>query len=271
MIDLGTAPLGHALPDITLDLDRLDFLVAALPITELPVVLGAYSPYDRAEQRAAAVERGRAGMSADGLLAGGRVHPDVAARVRVLERPDWYLSARLASRPYAEDAAVTRICLSGNSIGTVIAERRDDTLFLRAVAGHEAGALLTALGRGHTFDFRGVSAPTDLLAEALDAAPTDAPGTAARLTHLGIDATTALEVASALGACAAHAEITAVTVGPGTRTPHPHPVSFFDTHRGRIVATSSMAADGRAWSSLAPGTDARILAALAEMISRVKN
>lgn len=268
MIDLGTQPLGHTLPFAELDADRTDFLVDSLSIVELPVVLDVFPRYDSFEKKHESLARGHAGLVQDNLIVDGFIHPDLEAWLRILEQPRWYVSARRVHTPYTEDSPILRICLAGNSTGTVIATKAEGRLRLRIAAADAAVELFTELGSGRALEFRGVSAPTDGLAEALDAAPTDSGATASRLAHLGIDGDVAREVASAISMCSAQAEITSVTVESGNRSAGAHPVAFFDTPRGRIAATSSRAADGSHWTTLSPGTDTRITAALSELIGR---
>lgn len=269
MIDLGTQPPGHTLASAEFDADRIDFLVDSLDIVELPVVLDVFPRFDDPRQRAAGLESGRIGLAADGLMDGDRVHADIAAWMRILEQPRWYVSARAVPRPYDEDSSViTRICLASTDVGSVLAVRRGAGLLLRGATGDPAQALLDSLGRGHGCTSPGISAPTDLLAEALDASPTDVHGTAARLTHIGIDERAALDVASAMSTCSAHAEVTSVTVEDGKRMAGAHPVAFFDTGRGRLVATSSTASDGLRWTTLSSGSDATVIRALTELVNR---
>lgn len=268
MIDLGTQPLGHTLSSAELDADRLDFLVDSLDLVELPVVLDVFPRHDSYEQRNAALQRGRAGLVDDRLITDGRVHPDVEAWLRVLEQPRWFVSVRLVPRPFTDDATVTRVCLAEGDSGTVLALRNGGPIVVRAAVNDASAELLSALGGGQGLEFGGLSAPTDLLAEALDASPADAVATAARLSSIGIERDRAFEVASALSTCSAHAEITSVSISAGNRTAGVHPVAFFDTRRGRIVATSSTAADGRKWTTLSSGSDWRIRSALAELTSR---
>lgn len=268
MIDLGTQPLGHTLKFAELDPDRLDYLFEALAIVELPVVLDVFPRFDSADARAAALHRGREGLIADGLLPDGRIHQDVEAWLRVLEQPQWYVSARGVSRPFDVDSPIARICSATSRIGTVTAARSDDSLVVRATSSIPRDVLDT-LGGGQAYEFRSVSAPTDALAEALDATPADAGATASRLSHIGIDDETAQELASAMSTCSSHSEVTSVIVRSGNRFAGEHPVAFFDTHRGRILATSSTASDGRRWTTLSPGGDARVKSALTELVDRV--
>ncbi|MDJ0394337.1 ESX secretion-associated protein EspG [Rhodococcus sp. G-MC3] len=273
MIDLGTQPLGHTISSADLDADRLDYLVDVLDVVELPVVLDVFPRYDNAAERSAALQRGRDGLDADGLLPGGRVHPDLEAWLRILEQPDWYVSGRGIVRPVDENTSITRVCLATSTIGSVVARRSGGSpLVVRSAAADQPAHLLDALGCGQGLDFQGVlsrteiSAPTDLLSEALDASPFDVNATAARLAHTGIEQDAARNLAAAMSTCSSHAEITSVKNGTGTRRASHHLVAFFDTHRGRILATSSTASDGRRWSTLSSGTDGRVKSALAELV-----
>jgi len=76
------------------------------------------------------------------------------------------------------------------------------------------------------------------------------------------------DVASAMSTCSAHAEITSVTVEDGRRIAGAHPVAFFDTGRGRLLATSSAASDGLRWTTLSAGSDATVIRALTELVNR---
>ncbi len=271
MIDLGTQPLGHTLSSVELDADRLDFLVETLDLVELPVVLDIFPRYDNPSEESEALHRGRVGLAAAGVYTDGRVHPDVEAWLRVLEQPLWYVSARLIPRPYVDEVPITRVCLASNGIDSVIGVRNGPTMTVSTTTKDAASEILDALGSATAFDFPGLSAPTDTLAKALDASPSDAHATARHLTDLDINPETALRLAGALSTCTAHAEITSVTVGSGSTYPGLHPVAFFDTPRGRIVATSSSASDGSRWSTLSSGSNAKMRSALTELIDRANN
>ncbi|WP_245819765.1 ESX secretion-associated protein EspG [Rhodococcoides yunnanense] len=270
LIDLGTRPQGHDLPYAVLDADRIDYLVDALDIAELPVVLDVHPRFDDVSKHLLSLQRGHDGLVADGLLPDGRIHPAMAAWMRILEQPDWYVAARLVPRPVTENGPATRACFASNEDGSVIAVRTGRRITIRATSVDPSRELLDTLGMCAAHDFRSISAPTDDLAEALDASPTDHSATTDRLAHLGIDPSDAAEVAAAMALCFSHAEITSVTTTFGARAPGRHPVAVFDTHRGRLVATSSTATDGRQWTTLSPGHDARVRGALAELVERAR-
>ncbi|OZF34209.1 hypothetical protein CH296_10610 [Rhodococcus sp. 14-2496-1d] len=267
MIDLGTVPVGHTLPIASLGADEMDFLVDELSIVELPVVLNVFPRFDDAAARDSALERGRCSLDSAGLSAGGRVHEDLRQWMRVLEQPRWYVSVRVFDVESAEPVPATRICVASDDRLTVSAVRRDDVVTIRAVDGDPARDLAVSIGSAVAFDPGSINAPTDLLAEALDAAPSDVGATASRLRGIGIAPDRTAALASAMATCAGRTEITAVARSNGTRHVAGRPVALFDTRAGRILATSTLAADGTSWSSLTGATDRRVTAALAELIS----
>ncbi|OZC69075.1 hypothetical protein CH276_02850 [Rhodococcus sp. 06-470-2] len=267
MIDLGTVPVGHTLPIASLGADEMDFLVDELSIVELPVVLNVFPRFDDAAAWDSALERGRCSLDSAGLSAGGRVHEDLRQWMRVLEQPRWYVSVRVFDVESAEPVPATRICVASDGRMTVSAVRRDDVVTIRAVDGDPARDLAVSIGSAVAFDPGSINAPTDLLAEALDAAPTDVGATASRLRGIGMVPDRAAALASAMATCAGRTEITAVARSNGTRHVAGRPVALFDTRAGRILATSALAADGTSWSSLTGATDRRVTAALTELIA----
>ena len=267
MIDLGTVPVGHTLPIASLGVDEMDFLVDELSIAELPVVLNVFPRFDDVAARDSALERGRCALDSAGLLAGGLVHEDLRQWIRVLEQPRWYVSARVFDAESAEPVPTTRICVASDDRTTVSAVRRDDVVTIRAVHGDPARDLASTIGSAASFDPGSINAPTDLLAEALDAAPTDVGATASRLRGIGIADDRAAALASAMATCTGRTEITAVARRHGTRHVAARPVALLDTRAGRIVATSTLAADGTSWSSLTGATDRRVIGALTELIA----
>lgn len=267
MIDLGTVPVGHTLPIAALGVDEMDFLVDELSIAELPVVLDVFPRFDDVGARDRALEHGRTALNNAGLITAGRVHEDLEQWMRVLEQPDWYVSARVFDVENPEPVPTARICVASDDRLTVSAVRRDDVVTIRAIHGDPARDLASSIGSAASFDPGSINAPTDLLAEALDAAPTDVGATASRLRGIGVAHERAVALASAMATCAGRTEITAVARRHGTRHVAGRPVALFDTRAGRILATSTLAADGTSWSSLTEATDRRVTAALTGLIA----
>ncbi|OZD06918.1 hypothetical protein CH275_06790 [Rhodococcus sp. 06-235-1A] len=259
--------MGHTLPNATLGVDEMDFLVDELAISELPVVLHVFPRFDDATAHDGALGRGRSALGTAGLLISGRVHEDLQQWLRVLEQPHWYVSARVFEVDNDVPGPTTRICVASDDRITVSAVRRDDVITIRVVHGDPARDLVSTIGPAAPFHPGGVNAPTDLLAEALDAAPSDVGATAARLRRIGTPADRAEALASAMATCAGRTEITAVARRHGTRHVAGRPVGLFDTRAGRIVATSTLAADGTSWTSMTGATDRKVTAALTELIA----
>ena len=273
MIDLGTVPVGHTLPSAALGADEMDFLVDELSIAELPVVLDVFPRFDDVVVRDRALGRGRAALDFAGLLTAGRVHEDLQQWLRVLEKPNWYVSARIfdpESTDNDEPAPTTRICVASDDRITVSAVRRENVVTIRVIHGDPARDLAATIGPAAPFDPGIINAPTALLAEALDAAPSDVGSTASRLGRIGIADDRAVALASAMATCAGRTEITAVAPRHGTRHVAGRPVALFDTRAGRIVATSTLAADGTSWTSLTGATDHKVTAALTELIEAAR-
>lgn len=271
MIDLGTVPVGHTLPYATLGADEMDFLVDELFIAELPVVLDVFPRFDDAAARDRALVRGRTALDNVGLTTGGRVHEDLQQWMRVLEQPHWYVSARVFAVEKSEHAPTTRVCVASDDRITVSAVRRENVVTIRVVDGDPARDLAATIGPAAPFDPGIINAPTALLAEALDAVPSDVGATASRLSRIGVADDRASALAAAMATCAGRTEITAVAPRHGTRHVAGRPVALFDTRAGRIVATSTLAADGTSWSSLTGATDRKVAAALTELIESARH
>ncbi|MFC9786859.1 ESX secretion-associated protein EspG [Rhodococcus sp. NPDC127528] len=254
------------LESVTLDLDEMDLLVHLLAVDELPVVLDAGPRFDSSPARDAALARARETLAERGLLPAGAPHPDVADWVALLARP----CAEIALRWYTTGRTeVSRLCLVRAPAGELLALRGPNSYVLQPSDGHGPELLLDAVGRSAPLDFGPVNAPTDQLIGALgDCA--NRLSTARRLAELGIDESDASTLATALAGIRAHAEIVGIRHADAAVTQIGGPVTAFDTDRGRIVGTSSVSADGVAWSTLSPGSDARFRQALADLIAELR-
>ncbi|MFD4181788.1 ESX secretion-associated protein EspG [Rhodococcus sp. NPDC058514] len=296
MIESGTLSAPSRLEAVTLGLDELDLLVNLLGIDELPVVLNATARFDSVTARDAAFDAARLTLADRGLVDAGAVHPDVAEWLQVLARPEWEVALRwyapsdgnsagsapvrdgssAGSAPVRDGSSagsapvddISRLCLVHGATGSVLALRGPDSYVLQR-AEHPAGELmLDAIGRQAPLDFGVVNAPTEQLVAAL-ADCADAGSTARRLAGLGVADQDVVAVSAALAGCRERAEIVAIWHGDGRIEPVGGPVAVFDTDRGRIVATSSVSADGVAWSTLSPGSDARFRQAIDVLVGAV--
>lgn len=260
MIDLGTAPIGTTLPPTTLHVDEIGLLVHLLDLDSLPVVLDAGPRADSIAAREAVFRDAHDRLVAAGLLDGITVHPDLAGRLRVLARP----RREVAVRRFGS-GVVHRACLARGDDGSVLALRGGDTVTIRHLDHDPVGALARALGTVDALPFGAVNSPTADLCGALDRIG-DPQSAAAHLIAIGVPAAPAAVVGPALADCPDIAEIVGLVHEHG-RPPTAHgPVTVFDTRAGRIVGTTSVAADGVRWTSLGPGTPGRLRQALLDLL-----
>ena len=247
---------------VTVTAGELELLLHQLSIDAVPVVLSATSRCDSATERDAVFTAARGSLSARGLLVDGAPHPDVADLLTVLARP----IVELALRRYRRDGEVSRMCAVGNGSGAVLAVRGPDSYAFTPVESVDPEVVLTVLGRATALDCGSLRAPTASLAAALGDC-TDPAAVAGRLSSLGCAEVDAVLLAHGFGERTSHAEIVAIAHLDGGRQRIGGPVTVFDTGRGRIVGTSTTAADGVAWSTLGPGHDARIRQAVRDLLA----
>ncbi|WP_245721470.1 ESX secretion-associated protein EspG [Nocardia crassostreae] len=195
------------------------------------------------------------------LLDGDQVHPELAERLRALYRPHWVLALR-----WYVNGQVNRFCLAKGDDFAVVALRGPDSYVIDE-AGHDLpGTVMAALGPADPLDLTGMNAPTEELAPIFDDAG-DATTTATRLAKVGNPTRDAKTLASALVQVDAHAELTAVVYGDGTRDITDNHIAVFDTRHGRLLATASRADDGVKWTALSSGTPARLRTAITDLIT----
>ncbi|MFC9519204.1 ESX secretion-associated protein EspG [Nocardiaceae bacterium NPDC056970] len=256
MIDLGIDPVGTTLPSVALTLDELDLLVHLLDVDVLPVVLDAGARFDSVPARDAAFDRAHDTLTAAGLLDDVAVHPELARWLRVLARP----RGEIAARRFAA-GTVSRLCLARGDDGAVLALRSGDALTVQYVRHDLAGPIAHALGAAEALMFGVVNRPTDVLGAALDRL-VDPDRAAAELTGIGVPTADAAVIGPAFTACPVFTEIVGIVHEDGRPDLMHGPVTVFDTAAGRIVGTTSVAADGTRWTSLSPGDPGRLRQAL---------
>ncbi|HEY5853901.1 MAG TPA: ESX secretion-associated protein EspG [Aldersonia sp.] len=232
MIDLGTA-----LADPTPTTLRLDEIGAAATHYDLPVVLDV-PPFE--------------GPIPD--------DPTTVRRLAILARPDWILALRKHSDPDIE-----RLCIAGTGDAAVVATRRPDAVVLRDLTGDPATPVIGILGPSSALQFDAVNLPTHELAKLLDS-PLSTAATARRLSAMGVPEHTAETLATSLR----HSESRTQIVGIASGTQFDEHLTVFDTQRGRLLVTSTLAADGVRWSSLTPGTAPRIGQAVRTLVAGMR-
>ncbi|MFI6870969.1 ESX secretion-associated protein EspG [Nocardia sp. NPDC050406] len=263
MTVLGAGRGPSRLGAVTLALDEMQFLLETLGIDELPVVLNALGRYDNAEQHDRAMAAAATALTERDLLAGDEVDPELAERLRVLNRPHWVLALRW----YVDDQ-VHRCCLAKGDDFDVVALRGPHS-YVVDEAGHDLpGTVMAALGPFEPLELHGMNAPTEDLTPIFDDTG-DATATANRLARVCDPPRDAQTLASALVQVHSHAEIVAVRYDDGTREVADKHIAVYNTRHGRFLATASRADDGVKWTSFSSGTPARLRTALQDLIAEL--
>ncbi|MVU79774.1 ESX secretion-associated protein EspG [Nocardia sp. ET3-3] len=260
MTVLGEGRGPSLLGSVTLSLDEMQYLQETLGIDELPVVLDAMGRYDNAADHDAAMAAAAAALTERDLLDDDQVHPELAARLRVLYRPHWVLAVRW----YVADQ-VNRFCLAKGEDFEVVALRGPGSYVIDEASHDLAGTVLAALGPAEPLELAGMNAPTADLVPIFDDAG-DATATANRLAKVCNPARDAQVIASALVQVDSHAEIVGVLYGDGSREVADSHLAMYDTRHGRFLAITTTADDGTKWTSFATGTPARFRTALQDLL-----
>lgn len=259
---------------VALTADELQMLRETLEIDELPVVLDAMGHYDTVTSHDAAMAAAAESLAARGLLVGGTVQRALAARLRVLYRPQWVVALRW----YLGDR-IDRLCIAegahrGRWHGAeadelrVVASRGPRSYVLDEAGTDLAGIVLAALGPGTPLELSGFRAVTEELKPILTAGG-DVATTAEQLARVGHRTHDAQRLAEALVDIHSHASIVGVVYGEGTRDISDGTIAVFDTRHGRFIGTTTRSEDGTLWTSLATGTPARLRTALEHLAARL--
>ncbi len=259
MPDLGTGPEPADLAPVTLSHNEFHFLIETLGIDELPTVLNAAGRHDTVAGHDAAMAAARAGLAERGLL-GGPGHDELAARLRTLARPRRLLALRLVAGD-----TISRLALAQGAERTVLALRGPASYVLGDPGGDPAGAVAAVFGELDGLPIDGLNAPTAQLVPVFDRV-TNRAAARRRLAEVAVPPRDAATIAGAMTHCHAHADISVVIYGDGTRTVADGNVAVFDTRDGRIVATTTTAADGARWTALSSGTPLRLRQAIHSLL-----
>jgi hypothetical protein len=101
------------------------------------------------------------------------------------------------------------------------------------------------------------------LRERFDADDADYTDTAYRL---GMSESDAVTLGLALRHCYSVAELVLYSHRDGRSVRTAASAAVYDTPSGRIIGSGSVAADGQAWTTLAPGSDRRLAQAIAALV-----
>ncbi|PXX61707.1 ESAT-6 protein secretion system EspG family protein [Nocardia tenerifensis] len=249
----------------TLTLDGALVVAESLGVQTFPSVLALRARHVDHASAAGAREAATLELRERGVLDGyGDVRDDeLAGALFALARPERELVLRIR-----RGTELHRVCLVRRGLDHAVAIRVGDELDIRPVWGDEdpellARPLLDALGPAQPADIPTFRAPTDELRERLDAADNSATSA---VYQLGLPEQDAITLGLALRQWTSLAELVCYAHADGAAVRSPATAAVYDTAAGRIIAGGSVAADGRAWTTLAPGTDRRLAHAVAAQI-----
>ncbi|RDI48402.1 ESX secretion-associated protein EspG [Nocardia mexicana] len=260
MTVLGAGNGPSMLEAVTLSFHEFQLLQERLELTDIPVVLSANRYYENNVTYSEAMSAAAESLTDRDLLHGDAVAPELADRMRVLDRPHWALEMR-----WIVGDAVNRLCVAKGDDMEVVALRGPDSFVIDQCGPDLPGTVIAALGSPPALELYGMNAPTEELAPILGDTG-DSAATARRLAQVGKPDQDATTLAAALVEIQSAAEIVGVIYGDGERDFSPNHVAVFDTRNGRFLSTTSVSDDDVKWSSLSSGTPARLRAALENLI-----
>ncbi|MCP9271546.1 ESX secretion-associated protein EspG [Mycolicibacterium arenosum] len=257
----ATADLEYALSDT-----EVRAIADAAGVQSLPTVLTVAPRPGSTPSSSAALDATAARLSARGLIAGGLVNDDLCDVLMTLQRPDRELAMRLVTPD-----GIARLSVVRRGGRGVMARRVGDRYLLRPLS--EAGlrsatrVILGELPAAEAAAIDAVGAPLDVMAESLGDTH-DGRLIADRLCALGAESRAAMLIGSALAARRAFAEIVyfALAAERDRVERGPAAVAVLYTKRGRILASPSASPSGQFWTTLKPGTDHAIAAAVGQLV-----
>ncbi|MFI5779336.1 ESX secretion-associated protein EspG [Nocardia sp. NPDC051570] len=249
----------------TLTTDAVLAVADALGVQTLPAVLALRPRHIEytglAAARAAAWPdlRDRGVFDHDGNV----LDDDLATALFALARPDRQLVLRIR-----RGGTLHRVCLARRGLDHALAVRVGEELRVHTVWGDEdpevlARPLLAALGSCPPADIPAFTAPTAELRQRFDHPETSHASAA---YQLGMPEADAITLGSALRQWHSLAELVCYSHREGRAVRSPATAAVYDTAVGRIIGGGSIAPDGQAWTTLAPGSDRRLAHAIAAQI-----
>ncbi|HWO67438.1 MAG TPA: ESX secretion-associated protein EspG [Umezawaea sp.] len=204
-------------------------------------------------------------LSDKGLVDRTELHPALAARLRIVARPEVELDARLRLDPNGPRAKAL-----GATVGrhAVVAVLTSEHLTLDAVEPDRlAASVVGLLPPVATPRSRSITIPADVLDRAATAAGESPTKFESALREGGLIPHDARQVVSVLGGVVAMGQFGAAhrpprQGHPGPRRRGPYVVSFYDTTEGRWQFTRR-----RGWATLVPADHARLTTAVSELLA----
>ncbi len=249
--------------EVSLSLQALEHLGAVGGVSNWPEVLGLASDGDAPRGPISDVILGE--MRAFGLVDdSARPTSWAQATLAALAVPDAQIDIHIT-----DATAVHRACLVRRGADHVFAVRSDDTIDLSVphiVDVDDVGAVVgSVFGVADVPQFVGISVPTNELRDRLDRCEC-AGDYVACFCAVGATQADARAMSLAFQTCRTQARLIATATTDGVRSEAPGTVSIYDTDHGRIVAEPCVSPDGRMWTTLAPGSHARLGRAVHRML-----
>lgn len=239
---------------VEVTIDGMLVIADRLHLMDFPVSLGIRQNIPQPDLRNIVWEQVERDLTAQGILTVyGDPHPEVAAMVDTLSRPDRTLEGRWWRRDLG--GKMVRFVVCRKEERHVVAARDDEMLVLQRVAPQVglAGMVTTVLGTATAADVEPLTGVVSKLATCK---------TANQLTQYGIAPASARVYADIIGDPKSWVEITASERHPGgTSTQADVAAGVLDARQGRIVSIPRRV-NGELFGSFLPGTQENLQRAL---------
>lgn len=247
---------------IALSALEFDVLWEHLGLGEPPLILTVPSPGKTDEERAEYVQQAWSGLFGRGLGGPHSVHPELERLVRLLERPDREVDARVVGG---------RAMIATIAGEAVLATFAGNTITVRSTSAVSLSGTITGLlppapaGPG-----RSVSIPTADFEAAAKAGGTDKHAFEQALYDRGVrgdDVATLLEMIKDVIATGNFGF--AMRDHLGRRRRAERVVAYFDTEDGRYANVRKPGVDGSLWTTLSPADTRRLTGHVQSMIDEL--
>lgn len=239
---------------VEVTIDGMLVIADRLNLVDFPVALGIRLNIPQPDLRQVVWEQVARDLTAQGVLdIYGQPHPEVAAMVDTLSRPDRVLEGRWWRRDLG--GKMVRFVVVRKGERHVVAARDDEMLVLQRIAPQVglAGMVTAVLGGAQAAHVEPLTGVAARLAECR---------TAEALTALGVPVPSARVYAEIINEPASWVEITATERHPGgTTTTADVAAGVLDSRQGRIVSIPRRV-NGELYGSFLPGTQDNLQRAL---------